>query len=169
MQMDAGLDTGDVLLQQPTPIGPDETAGELFERLAPMGAQLIVQTLAELDQISPRAQNHAAHTLAPLISKDDARIDWALSAQSIHDQVRGFNPWPIAHTALGDQVLKVRASRVVDGAGAAGTVIEAGSRVVVACGSGALELIEVQLPGKRAASGRDLVNSGRIAVGQSLL
>jgi methionyl-tRNA formyltransferase len=168
MQMDAGLDTGDVLLEQRSPIGPDETAGELFERLAPMGAQLIVQTLAELDQISPRAQNHADHTLAPLISKDDARIDWAGSAQSIHDQVRGFNPWPIAHTSLGEQVLKVRASRVVDGAGAAGTVIEAGSRVVVACGSGALELIEVQLPGKRAASGRDLVNSGRILLGHTL-
>jgi methionyl-tRNA formyltransferase len=168
MQMDAGLDTGDVLLEQRSPIGPDETAGELFERLAPMGAQLMVQTLAELDQISPRAQNHAAHTLAPLISKDDARIDWARSAKSIHDQVRGFNPWPIAHTGLGEQVLKVRASRVVDGAGAAGTVIEAGSRVVVACGSGALELIEVQLPGKRAASGRDLVNSGRIVLGHTL-
>jgi len=169
MQMAEGLDTGDVLLEQRTPIDPDETAGELFERLAPMGAALIVETLARLDTITPTPQDHSAHTLAPLISRDVARIDWGDAAETIHNQVRGFHPWPVAHTTLEGEALKLRRSQVVDGEGSPGTVIEAGGRVVVACGSGALDLIEVQLPGKRAASGRDLVNSGRIAVGQSLL
>ena len=169
MQMAEGLDTGDVLLEQRTPIGTDETAGELFERLAPMGAALMVETLARLDTITPTPQDHSAHTLAPLISRDDARIEWGDAAETIHNQVRGFHPWPVAHTTLDGEALKLRRSQVVDGEGSPGTVIEAGGRVVVACGSGALDLIEVQLPGKRAASGRDLVNSGRIAVGQSLL
>ena len=169
MQMDAGLDTGDVLLEERTPIGPDETAGDLFSRLAPMGAALAVQTLQSLESIDARPQDHAAHTLAPLISKSDARVDWSASAQTIHNLVRGFHPWPVAHTTLASEVLKLHRTRVVEGAGRPGDVIEAGARVVVACGSGALELVEVQLPGKRAQGGRDLVNGGRIAVGQTLL
>ena len=169
MQMAEGLDTGDVLLECETPIGPNETAGELFERLAPLGAALAVETLDKLTTLTPQPQDHAQHTLAPLISKADARVDWQAPAQSIHDMVRGFHPWPVAHTSLAGEVLKVHRAQVVDGLGEAGTVIEAGGRVVVACGTGALELMEVQLPGKRAMSGRDLVNSGRIAVGQSLL
>ena len=134
-----------------------------------MGAQLAVRTLAELEDITPIPQDHAAHTLAPLITKDDARVDWQASAQSIHDLVRGFHPWPVAHTTLEGEVLKVHRSQCVDGTGTPGTVIEAGARVVVACGTGALELVDLQLPGKRAMSGRDLVNSGRIVLGQTLL
>jgi methionyl-tRNA formyltransferase len=169
MAMAEGLDTGDVLLERSTPIGPNETAGELFVRLAPLGAQLAVETLAELERLEPRPQDHSAHTLAPLITKDDARIDWTASAQEIHDLVRGFNPWPTAHTTLDGLVLKVRSSVLAEGSGRPGTVIAAGNRLLVACGSGALDLVEVQLPGKRACSGADLVNSGRIKLHSTLL
>ena len=169
MQMAEGLDTGDVLGETRTPIEPNETAGELFERLAPLGADLAVQTLAQLEDITPIPQDHDAHTLAPLISKADARVDWQASAQTIHNLARGFHPWPVAHTTLEGEVLKLHRTRVVEGTGSPGAVIDAGARVVVACGAGALELVELQLPGKRAMSGRDLVNSGRIAVGQTLL
>jgi len=169
MQMAAGLDTGDVLLVERTPIGPDETAGDLFERLSPLGARLAVQTLANLVDITPQPQDHGAHTLAPLIAKEDAQVDWRRPAQEIHNQVRGFHPWPVAFCALGAERLKIWRTRMAEGTGEPGTVIEAGARVVVAAGSGAVQLTEVQLPGKRIQDGRDLVNSGRIQVGHSLL
>ena len=94
MQMAEGLDTGDILLEARTDVGPNETAGELYARLAPMGAELAVRTLAEIGHITPRPQDHSAHTLAPLISRDMAQIDWAQPAAVVHDLVRGFNPGP---------------------------------------------------------------------------
>ncbi len=165
MQMAEGLDTGDVLLEDRTPIGTNETAGELHDRLSQMGAELAVQTLAQLDQISARPQEHDAHTLAPLIDRADAQIDWNRGAQEIHDLVRGFNPWPTAWTTLGSDRLKIHRTHLVDGSGLPGTVIEAGQRLVVAANGGALVLEEIQMPGKRACSGRDLVNSGRVVEG----
>jgi methionyl-tRNA formyltransferase len=168
MQMAEGLDTGDVLLESRISVGENETAGELHERLAPLGASLAVETLRILEQIAPRPQDHDAHTVAPLISRDDARIDWNESALSIHNRVRGFNPWPTTWTKMEGERLKVHRTRVAEGTGIPGTVIEAGTRLVVATGDGALVLEEVQLPGKRAQVGRDLVNSGRISEGTSL-
>jgi methionyl-tRNA formyltransferase len=168
MQMAEGLDTGDVLLESRISVGDNETAGELHDRLAPLGATLAVQTLQRLDQLVAQPQDHDAHTLAPLISRDDARIDWSEPAASIHNLVRGFNPWPVAWTTMGADRLKVHRTSVVHGAGSPGSVIEAGNRVVVATGSGALVLEEVQLPGGRAQAGRDLVNSGRVSEGASL-
>jgi methionyl-tRNA formyltransferase len=168
MQMAEGLDTGDVLLEARTPIGENETAGELHDRLAPLGASLAVETLQVLEDLSPRPQNHDSHTVAPLISRDDACIDWNESARSIHNQVRGFNPWPTTWTTLEDMRLKVHRTGVVEGRGVPGTVIEAGTRLVVATGDGALVLEEIQLPGKRSQVGRDLVNSGRISEGMTL-
>tara|TARA_B100000575_G_scaffold270017_1_gene250172 strand:+ start:129 stop:1052 length:924 start_codon:yes stop_codon:yes gene_type:complete len=168
MNMAEGLDTGDVLLTARTPIGPNETAGELHDRLSIMGAQLAVQTLAELDAIDPQPQDHSAHTLAPLIDREMARIDWSQSAQAIHNLVRGFNPWPTAWTKLGGERLKIHATRVTEGSGVPGYVIEAGKRVCVATGSGAVELVRLQLPGKRVQAGRDVVNGGRITEGDML-
>ena len=168
MQMAEGLDTGDVLLEARTPVGENETAGELHDRLAPLVASLAVETLKVLEEISPCPQNHDAHSMAPLISRDDARIDWNQSARSIHNRVRGFNPWPTTWTTMGEMRVKVHRTCVVEGRGVPGTVIEAGTRLVVATGDGALVLEEVQLPGKRSQVGRDLVNSGRISKGMTL-
>ena len=168
MQMAEGLDTGDVLLETATPIGPNETAGELHDRLAPLGAQLAVDTLARIEEIQARPQDHDAHTLAPLIDRALAQIDWSMSAQAIHNLVRGFNPWPTAWTALGDDRMKIHQTRLVDGSGQPGEVIQADSQLVIAAGEGALVLERIQLPGKRALSGRDLVNGGRIQKGVTL-
>ena len=168
MQMAEGLDTGDVLLEASTPIGPNETAGELHDRLAPMGAQLAVDTLANLDNITPHPQDHASHTLAPLIDRAVAQIDWRRPAQQIHDLVRGFNPWPTAWTHLGADRMKVHRTCVVEGAGSPGEVITADANLVVATGKDALVLEQIQLPGKRVQSGRDLVNGGRIGKGVTL-
>ncbi|MAY79160.1 MAG: methionyl-tRNA formyltransferase [Deltaproteobacteria bacterium] len=168
MQMAEGLDTGDVLLESRIPIGENETAGELHDRLAPLGASLAVETLRMFEQISPRPQNHGAHTVAPLISRDDACIEWTDSAQAIHNRVRGFNPWPTTWTTLDGERLKIHRTRVVEGRGLPGTVIEAGNRLVVATGDDALVLEEVQLPGKRAQVGKDLVNGGRVSEGMTL-
>ena len=168
MKMAEGLDTGDILLEARTPVGPDETAGQLYGRLAPMGAELAVRTLAKLEEIIPRPQDHEAHTLAPLISRDMAQIDWGAPARVIHDLVRGFNPWPTAWTTLGGERMKVHQTRVVDAAGAPGHVISAAKTIVVGTGQGALELTEIQLPGRRAQPGRDVINSGRVAEGMVL-
>src|ERR1019366_509315 len=98
--IDAGLDTGDIVLQWETPIGPDETAPELSRRLAQAGADLLVQTLADLcaGTARPRSQDNALSTYAPILTKDAGRIDWTNPAQQIHDLIRGFQPWPGAHT-----------------------------------------------------------------------
>ena len=168
MQMAEGLDTGDVLLTARTPIGPDETAGALYGRLAPMGAELAVRTLAELDELMPSPQNHSAHTLAPLITKEMAQIDWSQPADVIHNLVRGFNPWPTAWTTLSGERMKVHRARLVDAQGEPGHILTASKSIIVGTGAGALELIEVQLPGRRAQSGRDVINSGRLAEGMVL-
>jgi len=168
MQMAEGLDTGDVLLEEATPIGENETAGELHDRLAPMGARLAVDTLSQLDEIDPRPQDHAAHTLAPLIDRATAQIDWTRSAQEIHNLVRGFNPWPTAWSLLANERIKVHRTRIVAGSGPPGQVIQADSSLVVATGDGALVLEEAQLPGKRVQQGRDLVNGGRLSKGVTL-
>lgn len=168
MAMAEGLDTGDVLLEAVTPIGDNETAGELYGRLAPLGAQLAVQTLAELTSITPRPQDHAAHTLAPMIDRSLAEIDWSQSAKDIHNLIRGFNPWPTAWTTLGEDRLKIHRSRVGVGTGLPGEVIQATKTILVAAGSGAVALEQVQLPGRRAQASRDLLNSGRITEGMIL-
>ena len=168
MQMDIGLDTGDVFMTSRTPIGPDETAGDLWDRLSLMGAELLLETLDGLEQRVATPQDHQAATLAPLLTKEVGRIDWSGSAQQVHDRVRGTCPWPGAHTSFRDAPFKIRATRVVEGAGAAGEVIEAGRRLIVACGQGAVELQLAQLPGKRAQAGSDLVNGARIQTGERL-
>jgi methionyl-tRNA formyltransferase len=168
MQMAEGLDTGDVLLTASTPIGNNETAGELHDRLSLLGAQLAVDTLAKLDALPRFPQDHDAHTLAPLIDRADAQVDWSTTARDVHNLVRGFNPWPTAWTTLGGDRLKIHQTRLRTDTGPAGTVIETSPQLVVASGTGAVVLEQVQLPGKRAQSGRDLVNSGRVTLGMKL-
>ncbi|MDP2306291.1 MAG: methionyl-tRNA formyltransferase [Pseudomonadota bacterium] len=161
MQMAEGLDTGDLLLVEETRIGPTETAGELFARLAELGAPLLLRTLAELPVATP--QSAAGVTLAPMLSKEHARMDWTRSARELDWQVRGLSPWPGTVTTFRGEPLKVIKARPVPGHGAPGTFLDG---AVVACGEGALELLEVQLPGKKAVRGVDFVNGSRVKPGE---
>lgn len=171
MQMDAGLDTGDVLLRRATPIDPDETGPELWSRLSVLGAETLIDTLAQLGTLAPQPQDGSAATLAPLLTKADGQLDFTEPARRVHDRVRGVNPWPSGQCDFRGDVLRVHRTRVEDDAGvrgAPGTVLEAGRRLVVACGTGSLEILVGQLPGKPRRSGTDLVNGARIHVGERL-
>lgn len=172
MQMDEGLDTGDELLRCETPIGIDETGPELWGRLSHLGAALMVETLARLDDLTPTPQDHAAATHAPMLSKPDGVLDWTAPARRIHDRVRGVNPWPSGQATFRGEVLKVHRTRLADGVlanGAApGTVLSVGEPLRVATGDGVIELLEVQLPGKRRTNARDFCNGARVEVGEML-
>ncbi|MCU0692644.1 MAG: methionyl-tRNA formyltransferase, partial [Polyangiaceae bacterium] len=168
MQMDAGMDTGPVLSAHAIPIGPDETAGEVAERIAALAAEVVRVDLerAVRGQLVPRQQDHDRATLAPMLQKSDGAIDWTQPAQRVHDHARGMTPWPGAFTHVRGKVLKVHRTRVRAGnfPQTAGTVVIAdASAVVVTCGAGGIELLQVQLEGRRA------MTAGQMAVGRGLL
>jgi len=171
MRIDAGLDTGDMLLKAETDIGPDETAVELGGRLAAMGANLLVETLAGLEQqrIVPEKQDNTQATYAPLLKKEDGRIDWTRDARAIHNQVRGLQPWPGASTAFRGQALHIWRSRLRSGspAGAPGSFASV-RPPVVHCGTGALELVEVQMEGRKRIPAADFANGQRLAENEYL-
>ncbi len=151
MRIDAGLDTGDILLARETEIGAEETALELGPRLARMGAELLMETLDRLDAIVPRPQSHAEATLAPVLKKEDGLVDWNMPAAQIHNRVRGFLPWPGCYTRFRGKLLQVWQARVAEPEpGQPGALHTRKSRLVVTCGEGSgLELLEVQLEGKK--------------------
>ena len=170
MLLDEGLDTGPLLLARAAPIGPEETAAELQERLAHLGAALLVETLQGLASggILPRAQDHTQATHAPLLKKEEGRIDWLSPARLIHQRVRGFAPWPGAFTTWHGLWLKIlRAQLRPDATGEAGTLREiAGDALVVCCGDGTcLGLLEVQLEGRRRVSGAAFAAGARLEPG----
>ena len=165
MQMAEGLDTGDMLLRAETPIGPEETAGELHDRLAPLGAALAVRTLAELDTLTPQPQDDALATLAPMLEREHGRLDWARPAAELHNRVRGLSPWPGTWTIFRGETLKILRARVAEGAGEPGVVLP-GARV--GTGQGLLELVEVHQAGRKAVRGVDWVNGARVAAGERL-
>lgn len=166
MQMDAGLDTGDMLLERAIDIGPDETHPQLAERLSILTAQLILETLEQLPHLTPRPQDHAASSHAPMLRKADAAMDWTRSAADLHNQVRALTPWPGTVTQFRGAPLKIKAARAVQGQGTPGHVLRAGPELIVACGQGALQITSGQLPGKPARSAVDLINGARIQVGE---
>ena len=172
MQMDEGLDTGATLLCEATPIGPDDSSATLHERLATIGARRVVQALHDLQRGALRAvaQPEAGACYARKIEKTEAALDWRLPAAVLERRLRAFDPFPGASTEFMGQPLKVWRARVVtDPAGAAGSVGAVGAvspgtwlamgegRMVVACGEGALELLEVQAPGGRRLTAREFV------------
>jgi methionyl-tRNA formyltransferase len=171
MRIDAGLDTGDMLLKAATEIGPEETAVELGRRLAVMGADLLVQTLAGLEAgtIVTEKQDSTQATHAPLLKKEDGAIDWSRSAQAIHDQVRGLQPWPGAYTTFRGQTLHVWKSVVnqKQPLQPPGTIVSV-KPLLAACGSGSLELLEVQLEGRKRISAADFANGQRLSENESL-
>lgn len=173
MRMDAGLDTGDVLLQAETGIGEEETAPELLSRLSGLGADLLSETLKNLDNIEPRRQNDAEATFAPILKREDGLITWELSAFDIKNRVRGFQPFPNAFVYTGDKKLVIwRAdAERIEAAFDFGTILKAkGDELIVACGeSTILYLREIQPEGKRRMSVRDFLNGAKIEVGQKLI
>ena len=170
MQMAEGLDTGDMLLTYETKVGEKETAGELFDRLAQSGAELLTQTLVKLDEITPRPQDDAQSCYAHMLDKQMAVIDWSKSAHEIDCLIRGLNPWPIALTTLSGERLKVFAAEKANGRGEPGTVLEADPKkgLTVACGEGALKLTEIQLVGGKRMKANDFLRGHAIEVGTKL-
>ncbi|HET8548550.1 MAG TPA: methionyl-tRNA formyltransferase [Bryobacteraceae bacterium] len=173
MQIDAGLDTGDMLLKAETAIGPDETAPELSARLAPLGADLLADTLerAEAGTLSPEKQNDAEATLAPILRKEDGLIDWTRPAREIYNRSRGFLPWPGTYTYFRGQLLHIwRAKPVIHiELGPAGMIHLSGRRVLVMCGDRtALELDEVQLEGRKRVTA-DAFRNGQRLTGNEIL
>jgi methionyl-tRNA formyltransferase len=168
-QMDAGLDTGDILLARATPIGPDETAGELSARLAALGAELIVETLARLDSITPRPQDHTAATLAPRLTKRDGAIDWTKRAAEIVNLVRGCNPWPGAATATPAGALGIWRARAIEAPGReAGTLIAHAGALAVSAGRGLVLPEEVQPENRKAMRWDEWLRGARLGEGARL-
>jgi methionyl-tRNA formyltransferase len=160
MYMDVGLDTGDMLVKRTTPIGEQETAGEVHDRLARLGNEAMEETLRQLcaGTLVAQKQDDALSNYAPMLKKNDGCIDWQRSARDIHNQVRGLDPWPGAYTALQGDVLKISQTSVEAGAGTPGSVISAAADgVCIACGDGVLRIGELQLPGKKRLTAADFL------------
>jgi len=171
MAMDEGLDTGDILLVSKTEIRAEETAGELHDRLAAMAPAAVMQSLEQLAAgTSVRTpQENALATHAPKLQKSDGWLDWSRPAGELARRVRAMNPWPGAAARLSDQTLKVHRARAVAGEGEPGTILSAGKDgFLIATGSGALALEEVQLEGRKRTSGLEFLRGYRLAVGEKL-
>ena len=165
------VDTGDTILMRRVGIGPDETAGELHDRLAELGASVVVETVEHIEAgtVDTLEQDEARASQAPKIFKEDARIDWSRTAQQVHDQVRGLSPYPAAWTVDGDTLLKIYKTCPAKGAGEPGEVIEAeGECFVVACGERAVEVLEVQRQGKAKMSAEEFLRGYAFQPGDRL-
>lgn len=172
MSMDAGLDTGDILLQRETSIGDDETSVELMERLSMIGADLLSETLRDLSHLTAVKQDDSLATFAPIMTKEDGRIDWSDPAEKIVRMIRGFQPFPTTYATLEGKKLTIwKALSQTDSSDAEpGTALVAkGDDLVVKCGgTTALKIVELQPEGKRRMPARDILNGGLIRVGSKL-
>ncbi len=175
MKIDAGMDTGDMLLERREPVRDDDTTETLGERLSLIGADLMIETLRQLErgEVAPRPQNSDLATLAPRLKKEDGRMDWAQPAEELARRVRGFAPWPGAFTSFRGKHLHIWRAEAVPAAGgsglAPGTVTTEGGRLAVACGEGTrLVLHEVQLEGRKRLSAREFMNGARVESGETL-
>ena len=173
MQMEAGLDTGPMLLKVSTPISADDTGGSLHDRLAELGPPAVLQAIAGLaaGNIRGDVQDDRLATYAHKLNKDEALLDWSRPAVELERLIRAFNPWPICHSSLNGAPLKVLAAQLGEGSGAPGSILAASKDgLTVACGDGALRLTRLQLPGGKALNFADLFNSRReqFAVGSLL-
>lgn len=171
MYMAEGLDTGDMILKAETPIGENETAGELFDRLKETGAGLLIDTLHQVQQgtVQSIPQNDDEATLAPMLNKQDGRINWAKPAQTVLNQIRGMNPWPAAYTSLENKKIKVFDAKVIDFTGEPGNIETIDGALAVFCGEKALLLTEIQPENKKRMSGRSFLLGNPVAKGTKLL
>lgn len=166
MQMDVGLDTGDMLHKLSCPISAEDTSGSLYDKLAELGPEGLLHTLAQLaaGSITPEVQDEALVTYAEKLSKEEARVDWSLSAAQLERCIRAFNPWPMSYIVIDDQPVKIWQASVINTAANAepGTILEANRQgIQVATGDGILNLLSLQPAGKKAMGVQDLLNSRR--------
>jgi methionyl-tRNA formyltransferase len=174
MQMDAGMDTGDMLLKRALPIPDSMTAGQLHAALAPVGAELLVEGLRRLQAgtLVPEKQDPAQATMAPMLTKETGRVDFAAGARAVRDLTRGCDPWPTAHTTVGGvdgEPLKLFRAKLVSGRGAPGVVLGADrDGLLVGCGADAVAFAELQLPGKKRLPAQSLLAGRPIPVGSKL-
>ncbi len=174
MQMDAGVDTGPVLAQRAVGIDPEETAGELVTRLAGMGADLMVHTLRGLSagSMTPEPQNETGAVYAPKLNRSLSPIRWERPVNSVHNQIRGLQPWPGATTFLGDRLLKITAARpqaLATSEAEPGTVLSVGKDgICVACGEGVLLVTALQNPGRKPMSADEFLRGHPVAAGERL-
>lgn len=164
MQMEAGLDTGPMLLKVSTPISTEDTGGSLHDRLARLGPPAVVEAIAGLaaGTLKGEVQDDALATYAHKLSKDEAKLDWSRPAVELERAVRAFDPWPMCHTTLNGEPLKVWATRLGEGRGEPGKILGASrDGLLVGCGEGSLLLTRVQLPGGKPLAFADLFNSRR--------
>jgi methionyl-tRNA formyltransferase len=166
-RMEEGLDTGPVYLEERLAIGTRETAGELHDRLSLASGRVAVETLGRLSQLEPAPQDEALACWAPKISKADGEVDFTRSAVEIDRQVRAYSPWPGGWTPWAEQTLKLKVLRPTEGEGQPRRVLSI-DPLVIACGEGAIELVEVQAPGRKPVSGRDFANGARLTPGGTL-
>ncbi len=175
MLMDAGLDTGPVLLEEMVEIGADDTAEDLAIRLSTVGARLLCRTMDLLldGRLKPRPQDESGATIAPVLTKDDGRIDWTRGAEQIRNQIRGLYPWPGAFTRWKKGLLKVHAARAASNAGqdaTPGHVVGASEGAIdVACGRGVLSITELQPENKRRMSADEFIRGYRIGPGEKFI
>jgi methionyl-tRNA formyltransferase len=173
MRLDEGLDTGPVYACEKTIIDPDESIQKLSERLSILGQGLMTRTIAGIvaGTLPAVPQDHTRATLAPILTKQDGIIDWSLPARSIHNRIRGFNPWPGTRTTFRGEPCKILKSRVRNEASSvsAGTIVTGAERsLTVMCGDGILlEVLELQLPNRKPQSGLDFLNGMRVGVGEN--
>jgi methionyl-tRNA formyltransferase len=169
MYMDVGLDTGDMLVKKTLPIGPEETAGELHDRLASLGRETMEETLRQLcaGALQREVQDDAQSTYASMMKKEDGRIDWSRSALEIHNHVRGLDPWPGAYTTINGELLKLAETRPETAEGdKPGSVIAADKHgVCVACGSGSLRIQQLQLAGRKRLAAADFLRGCPLEAG----
>ena len=171
MQVDEGMDSGAILATVSTPIAADEDAATLSDRLSRMGAELLREQLARYvaGDLAPQPQDEGAVTMAPLLKKEHGRIDWNKSARTVHNQIRGMNPWPGAHTVLGERRIKVHrtVASTLDPEGAPpGQVIALDPEgILVACAEGTLEIQELQESGRKRVDARSFASGRGVAVG----
>jgi methionyl-tRNA formyltransferase len=168
MQMDEGLDTGAMAMVERVAIGPDMTAGDLHDTLARLGADLMARALAALERgsltLTPQPEEGVSYAVK--ISKDETRIDWSRSWNEVHNHIRGLSPFPGAWCGLNGTRVKVLRSTAGEGSGAPGTVLD--DRLTVACGSGAVRLIQVQAAGRQAMSADDFLRGATVLPGVRL-
>jgi methionyl-tRNA formyltransferase len=167
MYMAEGMDSGDILQRAETEIGPEETAGELFDRLKILGAKLLTDTLEQLQQggLTRVCQDESQVTLAPMLKKEMSALDWTMPAQQVHDRIRGLNPWPCAAAVLDGKRLKLLGSRVVEHSGEPGTVWDLAGELVVCCGQNALRITELQTEKGKKMGGKEYLLGHPLSAG----
>ncbi len=168
MQMDVGLDTGDMLIKKSISITENMNAGELHDALSVMGAEVLLETIDSIDNLNPQKQDDSLSNYAPMLSKELCPVDFSKSAQEIHNQIRGLSPWPVATTKINGKNFKIHKSQILSEkfSGKCGEIVDNNNRLVVMCGDGiCIEILEIQSEGKRKTDTASFLRGHRIELG----